>query len=284
VWVISTDFDGNNNGKIFRLEVTANNGQGLLTDTGVKLPEFHSWDRPVAQISSNQVLVQLDSGRTVIVNLPTTGITSDKPTLEDAGRLSQTRPWSEMVVLPNGQVMASGGSRDANQLNDVAYHAEMWDRSTKQWTRAASQLRPRLYHATGVLLADGRVLAVGGGAPSPTLELNAQIFSPPYLFAASGAAQARPSITASSTAFAFGATATLSVSGSPTRATLVRLGATTHAYNSEQSYAPLTVLSNNGSTMTVRLPSNNVVAPGYYFLSVVNSAGVPSVSRIIKLG
>jgi hypothetical protein len=284
LWVISTSGDPNSNGRIFRLEVTGNTGQGLLTDSGVRLPAFHSWDRPVVQIARTQVLVQLDSGQTVIVNLPASGVGSDRPSIESAGTLSQPRPWSEMVVLPNGQVLASGGSREVNQLTDVAYHAEIWDRNSKQWTRAASQLRPRLYHSTAVLLTDGRVLVTGGGAPAPTLELNAQIYSPPYLFAAGGAARARPSFSVGTTSLAFGSTATLAIAGAPTGATLVRLGATTHSYNSEQSYEPLTVLSNNGATMTVRMPSNNSVVPGYYMLTVVNASGVPSVSRIIKLG
>ena len=41
----------------------------------------------------------------------------------------------------------------------------------------------RVYHSTTMLLPDGRVLHAGGGdGPNLPRELNAEIFTPPYLF------------------------------------------------------------------------------------------------------
>jgi hypothetical protein len=285
LWIIATNGDGTFNGKIYRLEVDANNGTGQIIDSGVRLPSYYSWDRPIVQISVNQVLVQLNDGTTKIINLPNNGVLSDKPSITDAGTMSQPRPWSEMLVLPTGDVLAVNGSRDSNQLVDVAYHAEIWSRSSRAWRKLASQLRPRLYHSTSLLLTDGRVISIGGGAPSPTLELNAQSFSPPYLFQSNGSASPRPTVTPASSYLRYGSQVSLAVSGGATRATLVRLSATTHSYNSEQMYLGLTLVSNTNNQMVVRVPTQSGQVPeGFYMLTVVNSAGVPSESKVVRIG
>jgi hypothetical protein len=283
LWVIATNGSGSINGKIYRLETTGNNGTGELIDSGVRLPGYYSWDRPVVQIASNKVLVQLNDGATVIVNLPNNGNAESIPSIENAGMLSQPRPWSEMLVLPTGDVLTVNGSRSSNQLVDVAYHAEMWSPSTKTWRKISSQLRPRLYHSTSILLADGRVMAIGGGSPAPTLEMNAQAFRPPYLFNAAGGASDRPTA-APGNYFKYGSKPTFAVSGGATRATLVRLGATSHSYNSEQSFTELTA-ARSGNNMTVTIPSRaSRLPPGAYFFSVIDGAGVPSESKIVTVG
>ncbi len=279
VWIISTY-----NNHIYRLEVDGNGGTGELIDSGVVLPSFSSWDRPSAMISSNEVLVQLDSGKTIIVTLPNAGDANEKPSITDAGQLSQVRSWSEMVVLPTGDVLAVNGSAAANQLVDVAYHAEIWSRSTKTWRRLSSQLRPRLYHSGALLLADGRVLSVGGGAPGPNIERNAQAFTPPYLFNAYGGLAYRPIFNVSSLASQYGSRLSVTASTWISRVTLIKLGSTTHSNNTEQRFIELGFAANRRNRIEVTMPSDPATAPpGFYLMSVIDRNGVPSESKIIRL-
>ena len=60
--------------------------------------------------------------------------------------------------------MISGGSAVNNALVGVNNTAEIWDPSTGHWTTEADAAIPRLYHSTTILLADGSVLSLGGGA------------------------------------------------------------------------------------------------------------------------
>jgi hypothetical protein len=77
------------------------------------------------------------------------------------------RIWSNLVVLPDGRVMISGGSAVDNVLQGVDNTAEIWDPATGHWTIEADAAVPRLYHSDTILLADGSVLSLGGGAPGP---------------------------------------------------------------------------------------------------------------------
>ena len=64
---------------------------------------------------------------------------------------------------------------------------------------------------------------------------------------------------------------------------LVRLGAPTHSEDQGQRYVPLS-FSTLGTTITAASPATSNIAPaGYYMLFVTDSAGVPSVAKIIQL-
>ena len=283
VWVLST-----NNSRIYRLEIDGNRGAGQLIDTGVSVGP-HAWDRPVAMISDHEVLVQLNDGRTQRVTLPQTNKLTDKPSVAAAGQLSQPRSWSEMVLLPTGDVLAVNGSANGNTYDRVAYHAELWSRQTQTWRTVASQMRPRLYHSAAMLLPDGSVLALGGGAPGPQNELNAQAYHPPYLY--NGAAPAkRPTFTVTDgrSGFSHGESIRLSVNDAANvaRVNLTKLGSTTHSHNTEQRHLGLSMaVQPVTNTLTVTLPAAaHLAPPGFYLLTVVDKWGVPSTSRIVKLG
>ena len=64
---------------------------------------------------------------------------------------------------------------------------------------------------------------------------------------------------------------------------LVRLGAPTHSEDQGQRYVPLS-FSVSGTTITATSPATSNIAPaGYYMLFVTDTAGVPSVAKIVKL-
>jgi hypothetical protein len=71
--------------------------------------------------------------------------------------------------------------------------------------------------------------------------------------------------------------------GSIAKVGLVRLGAPTHSEDQGQRYVPLS-FSALGTTITAVSPATSNIAPsGYYMLFVTDSAGVPSVAKIIQL-
>ena len=270
---------------VYRLDLPAAGTEGTLVDTGTRLSGATSWERPLARVNATQTLVQLDSGATELLTLPTTS--TSKPSVTSAGRMSQARPWSNFTVLPTGDVLANGGSGEPEKLVKVAYHAELWSAKTKTWTTMASELRPRLYHSSAVLLADGRVQSMGGGAPGPVLGTNAQMYSPSYLFKADGSASVRPKLDVVPSVLNVGSTTqTLTVGDATTikRVTLVKTSSVTHSYNTEQRFLELGFTQVNPTTVRLTAPANVATAtPGYYWLSVINAAGVPSVSKLVSV-
>ena len=78
-----------------------------------------------------------------------------------AGMLSTPRSLHTATLLKNGKVLVGGGSQvDSFSLGSLA-SAELYDPQTNSWALAANMHTPRSYH-TATLLADGRVLVVGG--------------------------------------------------------------------------------------------------------------------------
>src|SRR5262249_4788940 len=107
------------------------------------------------------------------------------------------RRQNNAVILPDGRVLIVGGSSGSgfDDSTHPVFPTEMWDPATGQFTVMASISVYRGYHSTALLLPDGRVLSAGGNVAGP----NAQIFSPPYLFAGS-----QPTITAAPSSAGYG--------------------------------------------------------------------------------
>ena len=122
--------------------------------------------------------------------------THPTPTWRQTLPMAYPRSYHNMVILPDGSVLTTGGElkTDGIDLSQAVLNPELWSPDTESWTTMAPMQTPRLYHSTAVLLPDGRVVAAGGGAkgqvPGATDEANAEIYSPPYLFRG-----ARPTIT-----------------------------------------------------------------------------------------
>lgn len=67
------------------------------------------------------------------------------------------------------------------------------------------------------------------------------------------------------------------------KAAFIRLGAPTHGQDQDQRYIPLNYTTNSGS-LTATSPANaNIAPPGYYMLFLIDSAGVPSVSKMVQV-
>ena len=64
---------------------------------------------------------------------------------------------------------------------------------------------------------------------------------------------------------------------------MMRLGSQTHSVEMEQHYLPLSFTAGSG-TLTASVPANmHTAVPGIYMLFIVDSAGVPSVAKIVTL-
>jgi galactose oxidase len=205
------------------------------------------------------------------------------PAWKSVASMANRRRQLNSTVLPDGMVLVTGGSSVSGFDNPAGavYAAELWNPATNAWTTLASAARYRGYHSFAVLLPDARVLTGGSqltvtGAANGA---NAEVFSPPYLFKG-----ARPSITSAPTTVSYGQTALIGTSDSIAKVSWIRLSAVTHAFNQEQRFIPLSFTPATGG-INVTFPSSaNISPPGYYMLFLLNSAGVPSVAKIIKIG
>jgi hypothetical protein len=127
------------------------------------------------------------------------------------------------------------------------------------------------------------VLIAGGGrffgSVDPTDQPSAEIFSPPYLFKGP-----RPTITSAPATLQYGQLFTVQTPDSAriAKVSLIRLGATTHAFNQNQRFLPLTFTQNTGS-LSVTAPANaNLAPPGDYMLFLVDTNGIPSVANMVR--
>ena len=210
-------------------------------------------------------------------------MTSGTPVWSDAGLMANARSFHNVTMLPTGKAIAIGGSTTVNDFSETGtLTAEMWDPPTNTWSPLASPARPRMYHSVSMLLPDGRVLSAGGGrlAPAPD-QLNMQMYSPPYLFRG-----ARPVITSAPSTIAHGSTMDLVSAQASTvaKVTLVDLASVTHSADWNQRFLELP-FTRNGDTLTINTPANANLAPSnYYMVFIVDSNGVPSQAKIVKLG
>ncbi|HYR50287.1 MAG TPA: galactose oxidase-like domain-containing protein, partial [Candidatus Eisenbacteria bacterium] len=210
-------------------------------------------------------------------------MTQPSPAWRQTASMAFPRTEHNLTLLPDGTVLVTGGSRNSDVGNTAAavLEAELWSPTTETWTVLAAMKTPRMYHSTALLLPDGRVLVAGGGRDFPEVDqLSAEIYSPPYLFKGP-----QPAITSAPAGIQYG---TVFFVGTPdvariATASLVRLGAVTHAFDQNQRFVPLGFQSTTGG-LNVQAPANaNLAPPGYYLLFIVDTNGIPSVAAMVKL-
>jgi hypothetical protein len=201
------------------------------------------------------------------------------------------RIWSNLVVLPDGRVMISGGSAvdtsTTNILQGVDNTAEIWDPATGHWTIEADAAIPRLYHSDTILLADGSVMSLGGGAPGPLTNLNGEIYKPAYLFDATGAPAVRPVIEDAPAQVLPGTEFTMHVDNPASIKTLALMpfGAVTHSFDMSARRFELPFTVQADGSLKVDLPGNsNLLTPGYWMLFAINNNDTPSIASTVKVG
>jgi Domain of unknown function (DUF1929)/Carboxypeptidase regulatory-like domain len=214
-----------------------------------------------------------------IANVATVDMNAASPQWKQLSPMNHPRRRHNLVVLADGEVMAVGGTGQADDATAAVLDGEIWNPTTEQWTLTAPMTNNRMYHSAALLLPDGRVLTAGG--EDLNSRYNAQIFEPPYLFKGP-----RPVINSAPAIAAYGSSLTINATtdGSAiSSVALIRPAAVTHAFDHNQRYVPLT-FTQNGNTLTATAPANgNLAPPGYYMLVIKDSKGVPSVASWVRI-
>lgn len=201
-----------------------------------------------------------------------------------------------LVILPNGQVLALGGYAP---IDTPVRCPQLWTPGIGTlpgtWTTVGSgqggcdgcaldcDLVVRNYHSTAMLLPDGRVLTGGGTSTGDETKLS--VFCPPYLDSAAEWT-GRPVITSAPSSITYGEAFVIGKqsSDSISSACLIRPAATTHGFDQNQRYVPLTLVWETADTLRALAPGNGSIAPpGHYLLFTVNKDGVPAVAKWIRL-
>jgi hypothetical protein len=193
------------------------------------------------------------------------------------------------TVLPDGQVLATGGTTGGGFVNIstalAVKEAELWNPSTGQWTTLAANSRMRIYHSVSLLLPNGTVLhGASGDAMAGTQEVppekNHEIFEPPYLFKG-----ARPAITTAPSSVGYGQTFSVATPNAAqvTEVRWIRLGSVTHAFDAGARANKLNFQVGAGSVEVTAPSGPRLAPPGHYLLFILNRNGVPSAGKVVQV-
>ncbi|HKU12797.1 MAG TPA: PA14 domain-containing protein [Steroidobacteraceae bacterium] len=257
-------------------------GTGGITTVGQFASQYRGSDASAAMFRPGRILqFGGNSNGALVIDISAGGT----PVVTPTQSMSSQRRLVNAAILPNGKVLATGGSAVNNQLTGVNNSAEIWDPTSGTWTRGPDGQRPRLYHSMSMLLPDARVLVGGGGAPGPMANLNMEVYLPPYLYDATGARAMQPRLTSAPADIDIGETFFVDFTDAAdiSRVTLVKTASVTHSWNMEQRFVELTFVR-SGSRLRVQAPTRAADAPpGFWMLFALNESGVPSHARLLKV-
>ena len=222
-------------------------------------------------------------------------LSATTPSWNPGPNMSTGRIGMNAVILPNGKVLAEGGSVNNESPDTPGKSADLYDPVGNTMSSAGAATYSRLYHSTALLLPDATVVSMGSnpgtrGSYQPAIE----IYTPPYLFDSNDnlITTNRPKITGvTPTVMGYNASfsATYTSISAISSAVLVRPGSSTHAFNMDQRLiglcgpSPQPACSGSGTLTLTSPPNSNIAPPGYYMLFLLDSSGVPSVAQFIQL-
>ncbi len=211
------------------------------------------------------------------------------PAWQSTGSMAFARRHMNATILPDGQVLATGGTTGGGFVNIntglAVNEAELWNPSTGQWTTLAANSKMRVYHSVSLLLPDGTVLhgssgdAMAGTTPVPP-ERNHEIFSPPYLFKG-----ARPVITSAPSEVGYGQVFSVATPNAAQVETVrwIRLGSVTHAFDASARANKLASEVSGGNVLVTAPLTPREAPPGHYLLFILNRNGVPSAGKVVRV-
>jgi len=222
-------------------------------------------------------------------------LSATPPVWAPGPRMSTGRIQMDAVLLPDGTVLALGGSVNNEAADVPGRAADLYHPSSGTFSSAGAASYSRLYHSAALLLPDARVMSIGSNpANRGTYEPAMEIYTPAYLFDATDhlITTARPNITGvSSGVIGYGApfSVTYTATSAIRSAVLVRPGSVTHAFDMDQRLiglcgpSPQPPCSGSGTLNLTSPPNGGIAPPGYYMLFLLDSSGVPSKAQFIQL-
>jgi hypothetical protein len=213
-------------------------------------------------------------------------LSASTPKWVNGPSMSQPRIEMNATMLPNGKIIALGGSLNDEDTGTASLNADLYDPPTNTFSSAGQNAFARLYHSNSLLLPDATVLFIGGNPARGTYEQHMEIYSPAYLFNPDGTLASRPAITGvSSAGIGYGSAFQVQTpdATSISSVVLMRPGAPTHAFDMEQRLVAMNFTAGSGVLNVTAPPNSNIAPPGYYLVFILNSSGVPSVAQFVQL-
>src|SRR5438552_3993966 len=215
---------------------------------------------------------------------------ASSPAWQSGPNMSQARIEMNAVILPDGRVLALGGSLNDEDTGSASLNADLLGPDPNNpgkyiFSSAGANAYPRLYHSVALLLPDATVWLAGGNPSRGSYVQQMEIYQPPYLFNSTGGLATRPSITSAPTSVSYGNTFTIQTpdAANISHVVLVRNGTVTHAFGMDQREVEMSFTAGSGALTVTAPPNGNIAPPGYYMLFLLNSSGVHSVASFVQV-
>ncbi|MFD9192053.1 galactose oxidase-like domain-containing protein [Streptomyces phaeochromogenes] len=213
----------------------------------------------------------------------------DDPKFVDGPELEKGTRYPQYSILPNDDVLVSGGSEDYRGRGaSNILQARMYDSKSNDFKRVADPLVGRNYHSGSILLPDGRVMFFGSDSlyadkantKPGKFEQRVEIYTPPYLYQGS-----RPSLSGGPKTIERGGTGTFTSqhASSIKTARLIRPSASTHVTDVDQRSIALDFTKTKDGIEVTVPKSRNLVESGWYMLFVTDDQGTPSKAQWVKI-
>lgn len=230
-------------------------------------------------------VIIMGGGNPATATTETIDLGSASPAWQYGPDMSKARIEMNAVILPNGKVLALGGSVNDEDTTTLSLNADLYDPASNTFSSAGANASQRLYHSVALLLPDATVWLAGGNPSRGSYNKTIEIYQPAYLFNADGTMATRPSITSAPSLISYGNAFTVQTpdAANISHAVLVRNGAVTHAFGMDQREVEMAFTQGTGALTLTAPPNGNVAPPGYYMLFLVNSSGVPSLANFVQI-
>jgi hypothetical protein len=194
--------------------------------------------------------------------------------------LSGPRRYVSHATLFDGRVLLAGGQDPEGR---PSYSAWLYQPTVNRFeAQAASYSAAHQYHSNMWVDPSGRAILVGGNPRRGSVQRVVERFEPWYVDVAD-----RPVITSAPATIAHNQAFTvgmrLAAGTTMKRLRVQRMASTTHQFSAAEGDFTLSAVSTpNGPGWSLTM-SSSLTPPGYYYLVAVDSRGIPSPARIIKV-
>ena len=217
-----------------------------------------------------------------------------EPTWKYTTSMNFKRVMPNAILLPDGKILVVNGCEKgkSDAGADPVLTAELFDPLNQSWTKLAQMSVKRLYHASALLLPDGRVMTAGtdkewNKGKDIHDEYRIEVFTPPYLME-----KRQPEIINVKSEINYGENVGIECEQGGggggkeevVSAALIKPSSVTHSLNTDQRYIGLEIHEVKKNLLTVQIPNDSNIAPlGYYMLFILNKGGTPSKAKFVRI-